>query len=247
MKYFLDDSLINHLKYKRFFNYVLQMNRDQGWHNDKSHLIPYNDRGGFRGNRGRGDRGGFRGGRGRGRGDGRGRGRGRGRGQNHQYGRYEAFHYRSKGPKQQAPVEHYFKNTMLEDPWAECTPVPVSEVSKKVQVSTRHRYRLFTRLDQTEDNDGLEEPVDKKIKIEREDGEEPEGDVENPDEIEIGSSDEDEDKKPKKKEEGVPEDEEEGEEEDNWEAYDPKHDPNLEDFDPGEIQERRYGNKSDTY
>ena len=82
------------------------MNRDQGWHNDRSHLIPYNDRGGFRGNRGRGDRGGFRGGRGRGRGD---RGRGRGRGQNYQFGRYEAFHYRSKGPKQQAPVEHYFK------------------------------------------------------------------------------------------------------------------------------------------
>ena len=53
------------------------------------------------------------------------------------------------------------KNTMLEDPWAECTPVPVSEVAKKVQVSTRHRYRLFQRLDQTEDNDGLlddEEP-----------------------------------------------------------------------------------------
>lgn len=50
---------------------------------------------------------------------------------------------------------------MLEDPWAECTPVPVSEVAKKVQVSTRHRYRLFQRLDQTEDNDGLlddEEP-----------------------------------------------------------------------------------------
>lgn len=82
------------------------MNRDQGWHNDRSHLIPYNDRGGFRGNRGRADRGGFRGGRGRGRGD---RGRGRGRGQNYQFGRYEAFHYRSKGPKQQAPVEHYFK------------------------------------------------------------------------------------------------------------------------------------------
>ena len=150
------------------------MNRDQGWHNDRSHLIPYNDRGGFRGNRGRGDRGGFRGGRGRGRGGDR--GRGRGRGQNYQFGRYEAFHYRSKGPKQQAPVEHYFKvrckniavslplnikNTMLEDPWAECTPVPVSEVAKKVQVSTRHRYRLFQRLDQTEDNDGLlddEEP-----------------------------------------------------------------------------------------
>ena len=44
---------------------------------------------------------------------------------------------------------------MLEDPWAECTPVPVSEVAKKVQVSTRHRFRLFQRLDQTEDNDGL--------------------------------------------------------------------------------------------
>merc|ERR1711970_586648 len=82
------------------------MNRDQGWHNDRSHLIPYNDRGGpSRGHRGRGDRGGYRG-RGRGRGD---RGRGRGRGQNYQFGRYEAFHYRSKGPKQQAPVEHYFK------------------------------------------------------------------------------------------------------------------------------------------
>ena len=182
---------------------------------------------------------------------------------------------------------------MLEDPWAECTPVPVSEVAKKVQVSTRHRYRLFQRLDQTEDNDGLlddEEPgkikrqitrirkyyvrqssflkknlkafsyqnqpdnlpssilflVDKKIKIEKEDGEGPEGDVDNPDEIEIGSSDEDEDKKPKKKEEEVePEDEEENV--DNWEAYDPKHDPNLEDFDPGEIQEHRYGNRSDTY
>ena len=89
------------------------MNRD--WNNDKSHLIPYNDRGGYRGgyrggrggDRGRGFRGG--GGRGRGRGGGdRGRG-GRGRGQNYQFGRYEAFHYRSKGPKQQAPVEHYFK------------------------------------------------------------------------------------------------------------------------------------------
>ena len=88
--------------------------------------------------------------------------------------------------------------------------------------------------------------VDKKIKIEKEDGEGPEGDVDNPDEIEIGSSDEDEDKKPKKKEEEVePEDEEE--DVDNWEAYDPKHDPNLEDFDPGEIQEHRYGNRSDTY
>merc|ERR1711962_1516975 len=141
--------------------------------NDKSHLIPYNDRGGpYRGHRGRGDRGGFRGGRGRGRGG------DRGRGQNYQFGRYEAFHYRSKGPKQQAPVEHYFKNTMLEDPWAECTPVPVSEVAKKVQVSTRHRYRLFQRLDQTEEKDVLlddEEPVDKKIKIENE---EREGEIE---------------------------------------------------------------------
>ena len=181
---------------------------------------------------------------------------------------------------------------MLEDPWAECTPVPVSEVAKKVQVSTRHRYRLFQRLDQTEDNDGLlddEEPgklkcqisgkhtifhqmkffddsltmtkflvrqrnptvlwdffsVDKKIKIEKEDGEGAEGDVDNPDEIEIESSDEDEDKKVKKKEEEEePEDEEDV---DNWEAYDPKHDPNLEDFDPGEIQEHRYGSRSDTY
>ena len=87
--------------------------------------------------------------------------------------------------------------------------------------------------------------VDKKIKIEKEDGEGVEGDVDNPDEIEIESSDEDEDKKPKKKEE-----EEEPEEEDDidtWEAYDPKHDPNLEDFDPGEIQEHRYGSRSGTY
>ena len=62
------------------------------------------------------------------------------------------------------------KNTMLEDPWAECTPVPVSEVAKKVQVSTRHRYRLFQRLDQTEDNDGLlddEEPGKLKRQITR--------------------------------------------------------------------------------
>ena len=59
---------------------------------------------------------------------------------------------------------------MLEDPWAECTPVPVSEVAKKVQVSTRHRYRLFQRLDQTEDNDGLlddEEPGKIKRQITR--------------------------------------------------------------------------------
>ena len=88
--------------------------------------------------------------------------------------------------------------------------------------------------------------VDKKIKIEKEDGEGAEGDVDNPDEIEIESSDEDEDKKPKKKEEEAePEDEED--DIDTWEAYDPKHDPNLEDFDPGEIQEHRYGSRNDTY
>ena len=51
-------------------------------------------------------------------------------------------------------------------------------------------------------------------------------------------------KRLKKEEEIEPEDEEDV---DTWEAYDPKHDPNLEDFDPGEIQEHRYGNRSDTY
>ena len=44
---------------------------------------------------------------------------------------------------------------MLEDPWAECSPVQVTEVAKAQASSTRHRFRLFTRLEQ--DNDGMED------------------------------------------------------------------------------------------
>ena len=47
---------------------------------------------------------------------------------------------------------------MLEDPWAECEAVQVSEVAKKQATSTRHRFRLFTRLEQNEDDENGEEP-----------------------------------------------------------------------------------------
>ena len=46
---------------------------------------------------------------------------------------------------------------MLEDPWSACTAVQVTEVAKQQASSTRHRFRLFTRLEQTEDKDGMED------------------------------------------------------------------------------------------
>ena len=62
-----------------------------------------------------------------------------------------------KGRRQQCPVENYFKSTMLEDPWSACTAVQVTEVAKQQASSTRHRFRLFTRLEQKEDKDGMED------------------------------------------------------------------------------------------
>merc|ERR1711990_815903 len=182
----------------------------------------------------------------RGRGGGfRGRGRGGrgGRGQP-RFGQYQAFHYRSKNPRQQAPVEHYFKTDMLDDPWKDCTPVQVSEVTKQQVQNTRHRYRLFARLNQDVDRDGMDEreddvigPDGKRIKIEGE-AKEPKEPAENPDEIQIedSSDEENQDTKKPKKEEEKKEKEEEEEEED---AYDPYMDPNLDGLDDAEIQDAR--------
>ena len=246
-------------------------NSRQMWHNDNSHLIPMPSVGSsfptqskvliFYVKRGRGRGGGFRG---------RGRGGRGGRGQS--FGQYQAFHYRSKNPRQQAPVEHYFKTDMLDDPWKDCTPVQVpnkssdlflikiftymifmsyktmdmiqvSEVTKQQAQNTRHRYRLFARLNQDVDRDGMDEreddvigPDGKRIKLEGE-TKEPKEIAENPDEIQIEDSSDEEiqdTKKPKKEEENEKEEEEEEED-----AYDPYMDPNLDDLDDAEIQDAR--------
>ena len=85
---------------------------------------------------------------------------------------------------------------------------------------------------------------EKKIKIEGEkvDNE----DLDNPDEIEIEDSD-DEEKKPKNELKDENQGEEEDEDDDYGEPYDTKMDPNLEDFDPGEIQESRMSRMDNPY
>ena len=119
----------------------------------------------------------------------------------------------------------------------------VSEVTKLQAQNTRHRYRLFARLEQSDDpyedsGDVKFDPEEygpdgKRIKLENENR--LEKDSENPDEIEIDDSDEDEPKpdiKPKPENKDEPEEEEE-------EEYDPCMDPNLDDLDPAEYQDAR--------
>ena len=122
--------------------------------------------------------------------------------------------------------------------------IQVSEVTKQQAQNTRHRYRLFARLNQDVDRDGMDEreddvigPDGKRIKIEGE-TKEPKEAAENPDEIQIedSSDEENQDTKKPKKEEEKKEKEEEEEEED---AYDPYMDPNLDDLDDAEIQDAR--------
>ena len=128
----------------------------------------------------------------------------------------------------------------------------MSEVTKQQAQNTRHRYRLFARLDQAgEDRDGLDDvddvlgPDGKRIKVENETPIRTENTAENPDEIQIDdSSDEETDVKPKKEKKSEEKDEEQ---EDEPEQYDPYMDPNLDDIDDVEIQEARQMGAPDSY
>ena len=123
-------------------------------------------------------------------------------------------------------------------------------MTKQQAQNTRHRYRLFARLEQSDEPgiDGDEPeivgPDGKRIKVEQES--QPNNDAENPDEIQIDDSSEEEaDVKPAKKKEEKNETEKEEEEEDD--PYDSFTDQNLEDFDDAEIQEARQRAAPDSY